>query len=81
MRKEFSRRDFLKASGVLVVSFSVASPLEPFATAQGPFGTHASHINPEKLDSWHCVHTSSWRVGGRFAGLTMSAGSREAACF
>ncbi len=55
MRKEFSRRDFLRASGVLVVSFSMASPLEPFATAQGPFDTHPSHIDPEKLDSWLVV--------------------------
>jgi nicotinate dehydrogenase subunit B len=55
MRKEFSRRDFLKASGVLVVSFSVASRLESFATAQGPFDTHPSHINPENLDSWLVV--------------------------
>ena len=55
MRKEFSRRDFLKASGVLVVSFSVAFPQEPFATAQGPFDTHPSHIDPEKLDSWLVV--------------------------
>src|SRR5579872_4567978 len=55
MKKELSRRDFLKASGVLVVSFSVTFPLEPFATAQGPFDTHPSHIDPKKLDSWLVV--------------------------
>ncbi len=55
MKKELSRRDFLKASGALVVSFSAASVMEPFATAQGPFDTHPSHVNPEKLDSWLAV--------------------------
>ena len=55
MKKEFSRRDFLKTSGALVVSFSAASVMEPFATAQGPFDTHPSHVNPEKLDSWLAV--------------------------
>jgi nicotinate dehydrogenase subunit B len=55
MRKELSRRDFLKASGALVVSFSAMSAIEPFAGAQGPFDTHASHINPLKLDSWLAV--------------------------
>jgi CO/xanthine dehydrogenase Mo-binding subunit len=50
----FSRRDFLKASGALVVSFSAASAM-PFAVAQGPFDTHLSHIDPAKLDSWLAV--------------------------
>ncbi len=54
-RKDFSRRDFLKASGALVVSFSASSILHPFAAAQGPFATHRSHIDPEKLDSWLAV--------------------------
>lgn len=51
----FSRRDFLKASGALIVSFSAASLVEPFARAQGPFDTHASHIDPGKLESWLAV--------------------------
>ncbi len=55
MKKELSRRDFLKASGALVVSFSAASAIEPLAAAQGPFDTHPSHVNPEKLDSWLAV--------------------------
>ena len=55
MKKEISRRDFVKASGALVVSFSVASFIEPFAEAQGPFDTHPSHVDPEKLDSWLAV--------------------------
>jgi nicotinate dehydrogenase subunit B len=50
-----SRRDFLKTSGALVVSFSAASLARPFAFAQGPFDTHPSHIDPKKLDSWIAV--------------------------
>ncbi len=52
MKKEVSRRDFVKASGALVVCFSAAAFVEPFAVAQGPFDTHPSHVDPEKLDSW-----------------------------
>ena len=55
MKREVSRRDFLVASGALVVSFSAASLIEPFAIAQGPFDTHRSHVDPEKLDSWLAV--------------------------
>ena len=55
MKREFSRRDFLTASGALVVSFSAASLIEPFAFAQGPFDTHPSHIDPISLDSWLAV--------------------------
>ena len=50
-----SRRDFLKTSGALVVSFSAASWTGPFAFTQGPFDTHPSHIDPRKLDSWIAV--------------------------
>lgn len=55
MTREISRRDFIRTSGVLVVGFSTASFFEPFATAQGPFDTHRSHIDPDKLDSWLAV--------------------------
>ncbi|MFY9789987.1 MAG: molybdopterin cofactor-binding domain-containing protein [Candidatus Sulfotelmatobacter sp.] len=55
MRKEISRRDFVKASGALLVSFSAASLMEPSAGAQGPFDTHRSHVDPDKLDSWLAV--------------------------
>ena len=55
MKNKISRRDFVKASGALVVSFSAVSFTEPFAAAQGPFETHRSHIDPEKLDSWLAV--------------------------
>ncbi|MCU1238319.1 MAG: putative isoquinoline 1-oxidoreductase subunit beta IorB, molybdoprotein [Candidatus Solibacter sp.] len=43
-----TRRDFLRSGGALIVSFSAAS-------AQGPFDTHDSHIDPKKLDSWLAV--------------------------
>ncbi|HKM49358.1 MAG TPA: molybdopterin cofactor-binding domain-containing protein [Terriglobales bacterium] len=55
MKREISRRDFVKASGALVVSFSAVPFLEPFAMAQGPFDTHSSQVDPEKLDSWLAV--------------------------
>ena len=50
-----SRRAFLKASGALVVTFSAASITAPHSFAQGPFDTHASHIDPAQLDSWLAV--------------------------
>jgi len=55
MNSSLSRRKFLKTSGALIVSFSAASLLEPLGFAQGPFGTHMSHIDPSKLDSWLAV--------------------------
>jgi len=55
MRTELSRRDFLKNSGVLIVGFSAGTLSSRFAAVQGPFDTHASHIDPEKLDSWLVV--------------------------
>jgi CO/xanthine dehydrogenase Mo-binding subunit len=55
MKKNISRRHFLKSSGVLVVSFSAASLAGPLALAQGPFDTHKSHIDPDSLDSWLAV--------------------------
>ena len=50
-----SRRDFLKTSGALVVSFSASSLLDAYAHSQGPFDTHRSHIDPAQLDSWIAV--------------------------
>jgi nicotinate dehydrogenase subunit B len=55
MKKECSRRDFLRSSGALVVSFAAAPLIEPLAIAQGPFDTQPSHIDPTKLDSWLAV--------------------------
>ncbi len=50
-----SRREFLKSCGALIVSFS-AGPLSVLsAQGQGRFGTHPSHIDPKKLDSWLAV--------------------------
>src|SRR5689334_4487776 len=51
----FSRRNFLKSSGVLIVSLGARPVLEPLALAQGPFGTHPSHIDPTRLDSWIAI--------------------------
>ena len=50
-----SRREFLKSTGALIVSFSAASLAGPLALAQGPFDTHPSHIDPAKLDSWIAI--------------------------
>lgn len=50
-----SRRDFLKSAGILVVSFSAGSLAPIPMSSQGPFATHASHIDPSKLDSWLAV--------------------------
>src|ERR1700689_2693687 len=53
MKRGISRRDFVKASGALVVCFSTNWLTESFA--KGPFDTHPSHIDPEKLDSWLAI--------------------------
>jgi nicotinate dehydrogenase subunit B len=50
-----SRREFLQNCGALIVSFSAGSLSVLSAQGQGPFGTHPSHIDPEKLDSWLAV--------------------------
>jgi CO/xanthine dehydrogenase Mo-binding subunit len=55
MIRKISRRKFIKTSGVLVVSFGAASLTKQFALAQGPFDTHTSHIDPQKLDSWVAI--------------------------
>ncbi len=51
----FSRREFLQGAGALIVSFSSAPLLEPLVFGQGPFDTHASHIDPRQLDSWIAI--------------------------
>ncbi len=63
MSLTLSRRKFLKTSGALVVSFSAASLFEPLALAQGPFGTHMSHIDPRQLDSWLAVGADGMVTG------------------
>jgi CO/xanthine dehydrogenase Mo-binding subunit len=62
-----SRRDFIRTSGVLVVSFSSVNALEVLAGptttrlsgGQGQFGTRASHIDPRQLDSWIAVNADN----------------------
>jgi nicotinate dehydrogenase subunit B len=60
MKDRWSRRDFLKASGALIVSFSATAWPDARGCAQGPFDTHRSHIDPEKLDSWLAVASDGW---------------------
>ena len=50
----FSRRDFVKGAGVLIVGFS-AAPLRPLALGQGPFDTRLQTVDPRQLDSWTAV--------------------------
>jgi nicotinate dehydrogenase subunit B len=49
-----TRREFLKSTGALIVSLS--SNFQSIAQ-QGQFGTHPSHIDPDKLDSWIAVNS------------------------
>ncbi|HEV2982760.1 MAG TPA: molybdopterin cofactor-binding domain-containing protein [Vicinamibacterales bacterium] len=49
-----SRREFLKQSGALVVTFSSAAVAERLGLAQGPFGTQDARAARE-LDSWIAV--------------------------
>jgi CO/xanthine dehydrogenase Mo-binding subunit len=51
----FSRREFLKTSGGLIVCVNAASSLERSAAAQGQFDTRAAQIDPRQLDSWIAV--------------------------
>jgi len=50
-----SRRDFLKNCGALVVTFSAGASTLLSAQTPGPFATHSSHIDPQKLDSWLAI--------------------------
>src|SRR5262249_47461206 len=57
----FSRRDFLKSSGVLIVSFAAADTALVAGLVQGrggdpgQFGTRASHVDASQLDSWIAI--------------------------
>jgi nicotinate dehydrogenase subunit B len=53
-----TRRDFLKSAGALVVGLSPALKAVAQAAQEGQFGTHASHIDPDKLDSWIAVNSN-----------------------
>ena len=52
-----SRRDFLRASGALVVTFSSTADFGSALAeaAQGEFGTRGGHVDPSKLDSWIAI--------------------------
>jgi|KBSSwiStaDraftv2_1062776.scaffolds.fasta_scaffold80134_2 CO/xanthine dehydrogenase Mo-binding subunit len=71
MTPPLSRRDFLRTSGALVVSFSSAGALAPFvfpstslsAGGQGQFGTRVSHVDPRQLDSWIAVNADGTVTG------------------
>jgi nicotinate dehydrogenase subunit B len=54
-RAGFSRRDFLKGSGALIVTFSAASAVGRDVGAQGPFDTRIQQVDPRRLDSWIAV--------------------------
>jgi nicotinate dehydrogenase subunit B len=53
-----SRRDFLKTSGALIVSFGMTSLDRGYTFAQGPFAAHPSHIDPSQVDSWIAVEAN-----------------------
>ena len=55
MRSEVSRRDFLRGSGALIVSFGAASVVDPALVAQGPFDTRIQQVDPRQLDAWIAV--------------------------
>lgn len=48
-----TRREFLKGLGAMVVSFHAGPKL---TQRKGQFGTHASHIDANTLDSWLAIH-------------------------
>jgi nicotinate dehydrogenase subunit B len=54
-RAGFSRRDFLRTSGALIVGFSSAAVAARSGLAQGPFGTQAGSVDPARLDSWIAI--------------------------
>jgi nicotinate dehydrogenase subunit B len=51
-----SRREFLTGAGALVVSLGSLSQAMGQLEQQGQFGTHPSHVDPDKLDSWIAVN-------------------------
>src|SRR6188474_308645 len=54
--QDWSRREFLKASGALVVTFGATAVAGDLLSAQGQFDTRASHVDPAQLDSWIAVN-------------------------
>ena len=74
-RAGYSRRDFLKGSGALIVSFGLGRS----ALAQGPFDTRIQQVDPRQLDAWIAIgadgrvtaHTGKCELGqGMFTAQT-----------
>src|SRR6516225_8698821 len=55
VNQELTRRDFLRTSGLLIVSLGARSMVGPLGARQGPFDTHPSPVDPSKLDSWLAI--------------------------
>src|SRR6201996_8386354 len=51
------RRELLKSAGALIVSLGPLSELLGQNGRPGQFATHASHVDPDKLDSWIAVNS------------------------
>jgi nicotinate dehydrogenase subunit B len=83
LKKEFSRRSFVKGGGALVVGFSVvgAGVAAKAGAAESPFASNGPY-DPRQVDSWLAIHsdnTVSLRTGrvelgqGTSLGLSMIA--------
>jgi len=55
-RRDWSRREFLRASGALIVTFGAGAVGGDVLSAQGQFDTRASQVDPGQLDSWIAVN-------------------------
>ncbi|HWF38293.1 MAG TPA: molybdopterin cofactor-binding domain-containing protein [Candidatus Acidoferrales bacterium] len=62
-RAGFSRRDFLKQSGALIVSFSVLGAAVEPALAQFVTGGTPGSPNPSQLDSWIAINADGTVTG------------------
>jgi nicotinate dehydrogenase subunit B len=51
----FSRREFLRGSGALVVTYAAATTARPALAAQGPFDTRVQQVDPRRLDAWIAI--------------------------
>jgi CO/xanthine dehydrogenase Mo-binding subunit len=54
-RAGFSRRDFIRGAGALIVSYSAAPLFDLRGAAQGQFGTQIQQVDPRLIDSWIAV--------------------------
>ena len=62
-RSGFSRRDFLKQSGALIVSFSILGAAAETAFAQFGAGGTSGSPNPNQLDSWIAINADGSVTG------------------